>query len=58
MSSIPAGRSHSDIEETATDLRGQTAGNGLKSKRNLARAHHVLIFEDAERQIEFSVVIL
>ena len=56
---IHAGRRSEALgEQAAADLRGETAGDGLKADGDLAGTAHELIFEDAESEIELGVVIL
>ena len=52
------GRSHASGEQSAAHLRGKAAGDGLEAGRDLSGAGHVLIFEDAEREVELGVMIL
>ncbi len=52
------GRSHAGGEKAAADLGGETVGHGFESGRNLAGVGHVLVFENAEGEVEFGVVSL
>src|SRR5208282_5059600 len=52
------GRSQALREQAAANLRGQAAGDGLEANGDVAGAVQVLIFENAEREIELGVVIL